>query len=129
MGSGKIKSMGDPKFEHIIEVAYSSQLIIVKLTKSITFQNLSDVQKEFAEATKGRNIKNILFDLKEVSQTDSSGIAGLVDLLRYMKSQHNDGKVGLVNLSENMKALLAISKAESIFKIYLSTDDAIRDLG
>ena len=117
------------KLEYIKDIKQSGKLTILKLEKSITFNNLKEVQNEYAEITKGRNIQNSLFDLGNVSGTDTSGIAALVDLLRYMKSHHNDGKVGLVNLSENMKSLLTISKVDSIFKIYLSTDDAIRELG
>ena len=113
---------------HIKEVTHSGNTTIVKLAESITFGNLRDVQSEFSNVTKNKNIKNILFDLKDVSQTDSSGIAGLVDLLRYMKNHQNRGKVGLINLSENMKALLTISKTNSIFKVYPSMDEAIRDL-
>ena len=69
--------------EHITDIVFLDNLTVIKLSKSITFSNLNDVQKEFADATKNINIKNILFDLKEVSQTDSTGIAGLIDLLRY----------------------------------------------
>ena len=115
--------------EHIKEVNHSGNTTILKLAKNITFNNLKEVQKEFAEATEGKNIKNILFDLKDVTQTDSSGIASLIDLLRYMKTHKNDGKVGLINLSEKMKSLLEISKAQSIFKIYSSIDEALKDLG
>ena len=114
--------------EHITDVVFLGDLTVIKLSKSITFGNLNDVQREFTDVTKNRNIKNILFDLKEVSQTDSTGIAGLVDLLRYMKSHQNSGKVALLNLSENMKSLLAISKVESIFKVYSSLEEAQKDL-
>ncbi len=114
---------------YIKEISYSDKITIVKLSKNITFQSLAEVQKEFAEATKDKSVKNILFDLKDVSQTDSSGVAGLIDLLRYMRGHQNSGKVGLLNLSENMKALLSISKVESIFKVYSSLAEAQKDLG
>jgi anti-sigma B factor antagonist len=115
--------------EHIKEICSSGNITILKLAKSITLNNLNEVQKEFSDATKNKDIKHILFDLKEVSQADSSGIAGLVDLLRYMKNHQNNGKVGLINLSQHMKSLLAVSKVESIFKVYSSLDDAQKDLG
>ncbi len=115
--------------EHIQEINHSGNITILKLAKSITFSNLKDVQSEFAAATKNKSIKNILFDLKDVAQTDSAGIAALIDLLRYMKNHQNTGKVGLINLSENMKSLLAISKVESIFKVYSSLEEAQKDLG
>lgn len=115
--------------EHIKEINHSGNITILKLAKSITFSNLKDVQSEFADVTKNKDIKNILFDLKDVSQTDSAGIAGLVDLLRYMKSHQNSGKVALLNLSESMKSLLAISRVESIFKVYSSLEEAQKDLG
>ena len=114
---------------YIKEVSQAGNLTVVRLSKSVTFESLSTIQKEYAEATRAKKTQNILFDLKEVSQTDSAGIAGLVDLLRYMKNHHIDGKVGLLNLSENMRALLTITKVGGIFKDYKSEKEALEDLG
>jgi len=115
--------------QYIRDVFQSGNLTIVRLSKSVTFDSLSAVQKEYAETTKTRKTKNILFDLKEVSRTDTAGVAGLIDLLRYMKSHHNDGKIGLLNLSENMRSLLTISKVGGIFKDYKSKEEALEELG
>lgn|SRR3989338_981703 len=119
----------DNAFQYIKDVSQTGDLTIVRLSKFVTFESLSAIQKEYAEATKAKKTKNILFDLKEVSQTDSAGIAGLVDLLRYMKSHHIDGKVGLLNLSENMRSLLTISKVGELFKDYKSEKEALEELG
>lgn len=114
---------------YIKDISQAGNLTIVRLSGSITFESLSTVQKEYAEATKAKKTQNILFDMKEVYQTDSAGIAGLVDLLRYMKSNHINGKVGLLNLSENMRSLLTISKVGGIFKDYESREEALEELG
>jgi len=115
--------------KYIKEISNLDRMTIIKLSNNITFLSLRDVQNEFAEATKNIILKNILFDLKDVTQTDTAGIAGLVDLLRYMKGHHNDGKIGLLNLSENMRSLLTISKVGGIFKDYKSQQEALEELG
>ena len=116
-------------FQYVKDISQTSNLTVVRLSKSVTFESLSAIQKEYTEVTKTKKTQNILFDMNEVSQTDSAGIAGLVDLLRHMKSHHINGKVGLLNLSENMRALLTISKVDGIFKDYKSEKEAIDELG
>ncbi len=114
---------------YIKDVSQVGNLTIVRLSKSVTFESLSVIQKEYAEATKAKKTKNILFDLKEVLEINSAGVAGLLDLLRYMKSHHIDGKVGLLNLSKNTESLLSISKVADAFKTYNSEKEAIEELG
>ena len=101
---------------------------IVRLAGSVTFDNLSSAQAEFRSKMADRPVKNILFDMKEVSDTDSSGLAALVDLLKYMKLHRTGDKIGLINVPDKIKALLAISKTEPLFKEYSSEETAISGL-
>jgi len=116
------------KSRHIKDVVFRGSVAIVRLTETITFANLQEVQKEFSEATKDQNIQSILFDLKEVSDADSSGLAALVDLLAYMKDHDMKGKIGLLNLSDSMRSLISISKFSDFFKEYKSEKEALKDL-
>jgi anti-anti-sigma factor len=115
-------------YQYIKDISQISGLTVIKLSKSITTESLPTLQKEYTDATNGKAVGSILFDLKEVSQTDSSGIAGLLDLLKYMKIHNIKGRIGLINLSDRAQAYLSISKVESFFRIYSSLDEALRDL-
>lgn len=116
------------KFRHIKDIVFKDSLAIVRLAETVTFENLQEVQKEFGLVTKGRKIKNILFDLKGVSDADSSGLAALVDLLRYMKEHNTNSRIGLINLSDNMRSLISISKISCFFQEYGSEKAALTDL-
>lgn len=103
-------------------------MAIIQLTGSINFETLKIAQKEFAEKTKEKTIKNILFDLKEVSGTDTSGIAALIDLFRYMRANQAGDRVGLINVSSRIRNLFTISKTQPLFTEYPSETEAIKAL-
>ncbi|UCH12861.1 MAG: hypothetical protein JSW18_02685 [Candidatus Omnitrophota bacterium] len=49
--------------EYIENIEFEQGVTIIKLTGSITLENLEAVQKDFRTKTKGANIKNIIFNL------------------------------------------------------------------
>ena len=116
------------KGEYIEGIEFEEGVAVVRLIGSITVETLETAQEEFRSKTKGRNIKSILFDLKDVSHTDSSGIAALVDLLKYMKTHQTGGKIGLVNFSSEIMSLLEILKADPLFMEFQSKEEAIAHL-
>lgn len=114
--------------DHIKEIEFYKGVTIVRLIGGVTYNNLKPIQDEFALKTKGKKIKNILFDIKDVPEADTSGVAALIDLLRYMKTHQTGDRVGLVNVSPNVKNLLAISKTQPLFNEYPSEEEAIENL-
>lgn len=117
------------KLQHIKNLNQSGQLTIIKLSNVVTIDTLPVIQKEYSAATKGRKTSNVLFDLQEVTYADSSGVAGLLDLMKYMRTHNIKGKIGLINVSERIRPHLMISKVEPIFKEYASIDEALKELG
>lgn len=113
---------------HIEEIYFSQGVTIVRLRGDITFGTLKATQDEFSSKTKGKDIKNILFDLKEVSGTDTSGIAVLIDLFKYMKARQAGDRIGLINVSLKVKDLFIISKTQTLFNEYPSEEEAIKNL-
>lgn len=120
--------MKDPAQEHIRSIEYHSDIAIIRLQGKITFETLKATQEEFALKTKGKSIKNILFDLKNVPGSDTSGIAALIDLFKYMKTHQAGDKIGLINVPLIIKNLLAISKTQPLFNEYSSEEKAIENL-
>jgi len=101
---------------------------VVRLGENVTFTNLNDVQDDFARATKGIEINNIVFDLKEVDLADSAGVAGLINFLQYMRSHGKKSRVALANVSERVRSLLVISKTEYLFEVFGSVSTAVAEL-
>jgi len=113
---------------YIKSVDYYKGVTVVRLTGSITSETLHDVRSEFSLKTKDKEVKNILFNLKEVTETDTSGIAALIDLFRVMKASQKGDKIGLINVPKKIKNLFVISKAKEFFKEYPSEERAIKAL-
>lgn len=113
---------------HIRSLDCYKGVTIVRLMGSITSEALEDVRTEFRSKTKDLETKNILFDLKEVTETDTSGIAALIDLFRVMKTRQRGDNIGLINVPKKIKNLFVISKAKEFFKEYPSEEKAIKAL-
>ena len=69
------------------------------------------------------NVKNIVFDFKDVSFMDSSGI-GLI-MGRYKKIRDN-GDISVVGANESIKRILLISGLHKIVYIYDNLYDAVK---
>ena len=121
-------SPGSPPESHIRSVDSYKGVTVVRLTGSITAETLHDARSEFSAKTKDKETKNILFDLKEVAETDTSGIAALIDLFKVMKARQRGDKIGLINVPKKIKNLFVISKAKEFFKEYPSEERAIKAL-
>jgi anti-anti-sigma factor len=103
-------------------------LTLIDIHGSISRGNLKEIQSQYDAVTKGRAMRHVVFNVKDATSVDSSSIAAVIDLIRYMKEHHIEGKVGLLNVSEPMMNLLDVSKVGELIKIYKSKDDAIKEL-
>jgi Anti-anti-sigma regulatory factor (antagonist of anti-sigma factor) len=114
--------------DHIKSLEFYKGVTIVRVTGSATIDSLAEAQAEYKAKLKNRPVKNILFDLREVGDVDTSSLAALIDLFKYMISHHVGNKIGLINISKKMQDLLAISKTEPLFHEYPSEEEAIKGL-
>ncbi len=69
-------------------------------------------------------IKKLLFDFKEVSFMDSSGV-GMI-LGRYKKLQRRKGEIGVVHLAPRIKSIFEISGLFSVIKHFNNEKDAFK---
>jgi anti-anti-sigma factor len=72
------------------------------------------------------NKNNVLIDFKKVTHIDSAAIAAL--LIRLSELQHHDKKLGLINVTEQLKILLDIFKTNELFIIFDSEEAALESL-
>jgi anti-anti-sigma factor len=113
---------------HIKSLEFYKGVTIVRITGSVTFDNLASAQAEYKEKLRDKPAKNILFDLRDVSDTDTSGIAALIELFKHMKANQTGEKIGLINISQKMKDLLDVLKTAPLFNVYSTEEKAIKDL-
>ncbi len=114
--------------EHVESIELYKEITIIRVKGRVTFDTLKATQNEFAQKTKGKKIKNILLDLKGITESDTTAIAALIDLLKYMKSHLTGDKIGLVNVPQHINSLLEISKTLPLFHEYVSEEEALKDL-
>ncbi len=117
-----------PKDSYIKTIDSYKGVTVIRLKGGITSETLEDARSEFRRRTKDLKIKNILFDLKDVTETDTSGIAVLIDLFRVMKTRQMGNKIALINVPKKIKDLFIISKAKEFFKTYPTEKGAIKAL-
>jgi anti-sigma B factor antagonist len=70
------------------------------------------------------NKNNVIIDFKKITHVDSAAIAALLIELAELK-QH-DKKLGLVNVTEELKIMLDIFKAGKLFMIFDSEEEALQ---
>lgn len=74
----------------------------------------------------GFTFKNMILDFKDVTYTDSAGVAQLVkSWFDYKRAEH---RVGLVNLGEGPRSMLEVMKLDKVIRIYPDEAAAVRDL-
>lgn len=68
-------------------------------------------------------VTKCIIDISGVRYMNSSGIGVLITILTKLRNK--DGEVALLNPSEQVKKLLAITKLNNIFTIYDAKEEAI----
>ena len=71
----------------------------------------------------GEGKKNILLNLGQVGYVDSSGIGELVSSFTSVNKE--GGKLKLLNLTQKIQDLLAITKLLTVFDVYDSESEAL----
>ena len=69
--------------------------------------------------------RKVLLNLKDVEYIDSSGFAFLIQFSEELKSRQ--GVVFFSNLSPKIRSLFAITKLDSVFKLYETEQEALKD--
>ena len=67
--------------------------------------------------------KNILLDLKGVSQVDSCGLGEFVS--GYVSLEKKGGKVKLLHLTDRVSELMVITKLVTVFEVYQDEEEAV----
>jgi anti-anti-sigma factor len=67
-----------------------------------------------------------LFDFADVSRMDSSGLGTLIGL--HVSVARRGGRIGVINVSNNINNLLVIGRLITIFEHFDSENDAIAEL-
>ncbi len=81
--------------------------------------------KEIVTSILDSGTNKFLFDMKEVSFVDSSGLGTLVSLLRLVNQQ--DGDIRLCNTQPRVKALLEMTRMDRMLEILPNAEEALQN--
>jgi anti-sigma B factor antagonist len=98
-------------------------IVIYKFQGKITSENdYEELEKEVFNKL-NQNYYRVVFDLKDLTHTNSSGISFFMRTLT--KTRIMGGELVLINISGNVEKIFKISKLDEIYTIYDSQEDAI----
>ena len=98
--------------------------VIIELKGKLVGGSLSDRMNRTLDSLLAQGKKNIVVDLSGITILNSSGMGILIS--GYSKVNNNGGVLKLANITNKIQGLLSITKLNSIFEIYNSTDEAVK---
>ncbi|WP_041423888.1 anti-sigma F factor antagonist [Thermosediminibacter oceani] len=101
-------------------------ILIVNLKGELDHHMAHLVKEKLEEYLAKRAFKKILFNFKNVTFMDSSGVGMLIG--RYKSLQRIGGKVGAVNIGQQVRRIFEISGLFNIIQCYNNEKEAIEKM-
>lgn len=98
-------------------------LVVEFLCRELDHHIANEVREELDAIIAQNNIKNIVFDFKNMSFMDSSGIGVVIG--RYRKISAEGGKVAVVNSNEKIRKIFELAGMNKIIAIHNTYEDAV----
>ncbi|WP_373599625.1 anti-sigma F factor antagonist [Paraclostridium bifermentans] len=101
----------------------NKNLKIELLTRELDHHIANEVREEIDYVIQEKQVKNIVFDFKNMNFMDSSGIGVVIG--RYKKISSEGGKVAVININPRVKKIFELSGMNKIIGIHNTYEDAI----
>lgn len=99
-------------------------VVILALNGELTIDSL-DTLKEIFKKTISRQARKVLLDCKKLEYVDSVGFSCLIQFSKDLKGI--EGSLFFSNLTPKVRSLFAITKLDSVFKIFEEQNEALRE--
>lgn len=100
--------------------------LIVKVDGELDHHTAEEIREEIDKQIDIKNIKNIIFDLKDMNFMDSSGIGVVIG--RYKKVEKLGGQAAVINMNKRVERIFKISGLFNIINKYENKNEAIESL-
>lgn len=100
----------------------TNEVIVVRLEGELMIEEVKKLKDEFSEHY--INSKYFLFDFKNVSMIDSSGLGYIVYCLKKLREK--EGELKILNLENQAKLIFEITRVNSIVDIYSDEKVALK---
>ena len=98
-------------------------LLIRFLVTELDHHIARNIREDIDEIISSKPINNIIFDFKNISFMDSSGIGVIIG--RYRKISLEGGKVIAININDRVKKIFDISGLNKIIGVYDTYEEAV----
>ena len=110
-----------------ITVSEKEGVVIFRLSGRIITPAVKEVSETVEEALAVHSSPpRLLFDFKEVTGMDSSGLGVLMKI--YSEIHPQGGKIAVINVNKHVKNLIVMARLITVFKSFESEDDAVAAL-
>lgn len=110
-----------------ITVSEKEGVVIFRLNGRIIIPDTKKISETMEAALAAcASPPRLLFDFKEVTGMDSSGLGVLMKV--YADIHPHGGKIGIINVNKRVKNLIVMARLITIFKSFENEDDAIAAL-
>lgn len=97
-------------------------LVVELLSRELDHHIAGEIREELDCIISQNNIKNIVFDFKNMSFMDSSGIGVVIG--RYKKLASDGGKVAVINANEKIRKIFDLAGMNKIIGVFNTYEDA-----
>lgn len=101
---------------------------IVRLTGAVDATTLHEIEqlRERLANHESFEFKHVLLDFADVTHTDSSTVAEIIELISNIKKTHH--KLGVMSVDGNFRSVFEIFRVDKLIHLYNTEAEAIRDL-
>lgn len=101
-------------------------LLINFMATELDHHIAGEVREKIDDILVSKQVKNIIFDFKNINFMDSSGIGVIIG--RYKKISGDGGKVFVINISPRVKKIFDLSGMNKIIGICETYEEAVSSL-
>ena len=104
-----------------LNICKEKNYLIIKIVGRLDISNTAQFKSEVSESIEDAKI--VILELSELEFMDSTGLGSIISILKIISK--NGGNIFVANLQEKPRILFEITRANRIFDIYNSLEDAI----
>lgn len=105
-----------------LNIKDSGKVTIVSVIGDIEFDDALEINESIKKIIEKGRI-NLIFNLKDCSYIDSSGLGALIEALK--ECQRNNGDLRLCHLNNDFKDVLTMTRTIKYFQIYHDEQNAL----
>ena len=101
----------------------NKNLMVELLATELDHHIANEVREEIDYVLKEKQVKNVVFNFKNIRFMDSSGIGVVIG--RYKQVSSEGGKVAVININDRVKKIFDLSGMNKIIEVHSTYEDAI----